>query len=92
MARARLVGDRTSHLRGAGGTSYGRLGGQRPIAAAVEEPRCVPETGALAYRFENLKLAEQIAVIDVAERAKQAEVATQDAMSKWLAEQSIQVG
>ena len=57
-----------------------------------KKPGASPETGALAYRFENLKLAEQLAVIDVAERAKQADVATQDAMSKWLAEQSIQVG
>ena len=50
-----------------------------------------PELGSLAYRVENLKLAEQLAVIDVAERAAKSGATDSEKLSEWLHQVGIAV-
>lgn len=47
-----------------------------------------PEQASLAYRFEALRLPEQLAVVDLAERAGHAKV-EEGHLGAWLAEQGV---
>jgi len=47
------------------------------------------EIGSLAYRVENLKLGEQLAAIDLAERAIAAGATSSEKLSEWLHQAAV---
>lgn len=56
-----------------------------------KERHAGPEFGTLAYRFEALRLTEQLAVVDVAERAAAAGATSVESLAAFLVSQEVAV-
>jgi hypothetical protein len=54
-----------------------------------KERHAASEVGSLAYRFESLRLTDQLAVLDVAERAIAAGTSNVESLAAFLTEQQV---